>query len=161
MDEFKDSETILIADVDCTTAEGNPLCETMGVEGYPTLKYGDPNALEKYTWARDYDSLKKFVETELGPTCGPYNLELCNDAQKGEIARLRSLSIDELDKVINEKEATIAKAEGDLKDLLAALNKMYKKAKQEKEKTVQEVRESGLSVAKSIKAEKHTAKTDL
>ena len=36
-DEFASSQTVLIADVDCT-ADGKPLCEKYGVKGYPTIK---------------------------------------------------------------------------------------------------------------------------
>eukprot|EP00493_Phyllostaurus_siculus_P014484 UN14708 len=45
--EYKDSTTALIADVDCTAA-GKPLCDANGVQGFPTIKYGNPSALEKY-----------------------------------------------------------------------------------------------------------------
>merc|ERR1719428_1995991 len=62
--DFKDSKTALVADVDCTAA-GKPLCDSNGVKGFPTIKYGDPNNLEKYEGGRDYDSLKKFAEEEL------------------------------------------------------------------------------------------------
>merc|ERR1719479_657963 len=67
MKDFKDSKTALVADVDCTT-EGKPLCDSNGVKGFPTIKYGDPNNLEKYEGGRDYDSLKEFADENLG--CG-------------------------------------------------------------------------------------------
>ena len=51
MEEFKDSETQLIADADCT-ADGKPICDANGVKGFPTLKYGDPNDLQDYQGAR-------------------------------------------------------------------------------------------------------------
>ena len=37
MEEFKDSKTAVVADVDCTVEE--ELCSTHGVQGYPTIKY--------------------------------------------------------------------------------------------------------------------------
>jgi hypothetical protein len=55
--EFKDSKTVLIADVDCTAA-GKPLCDTKGVRGFPTIKYGDPNDLQDYEGGREYAALK-------------------------------------------------------------------------------------------------------
>merc|ERR1711924_170527 len=66
MDEFSSSTTSLIADVDCT-ADGKPLCETHGVQGFPTIKHGDPADLQDYSGGRDFDSLKKFAEENLGP----------------------------------------------------------------------------------------------
>merc|ERR1712193_546212 len=62
--EFKDSKTALVADVDCT-AGGQSLCNEVGVRGYPTIKYGDPNNLEDYKGGRDFDALKKFAEENL------------------------------------------------------------------------------------------------
>lgn len=43
----KRAATSLVADVDCTAA-GKPLCDQAGVQGFPTIKWGDPNNLEKY-----------------------------------------------------------------------------------------------------------------
>ena len=58
----------LVAEVDCTT-EGKPLCDANGVRGFPTLKYGDPAALEDYQGSRTYDDLKKFATDTLKPVC--------------------------------------------------------------------------------------------
>merc|ERR1711920_1171086 len=91
MEEFKDHKTALIADVDCT-AEGKSLCETVGVQGFPTIKWGDPNALEDYNGERTYDALKKFAKENLKPLCGPANLDLCSDEKKAEINALQALS---------------------------------------------------------------------
>ena len=45
-EEWKDHAVGMIADVDCTEEGGKPLCEDYGVEGFPTLMYGDPAAPE-------------------------------------------------------------------------------------------------------------------
>merc|ERR1712039_628745 len=77
MEEFKDSPTSLVADVDCT-AGGKDLCDKNGVKGYPTIKYGDVSDLQDYQGGRSFDDLKKFAEENLGPSCGPTNLDLCS-----------------------------------------------------------------------------------
>merc|ERR1719376_1659149 len=61
MSEFEGSETALVADVDCT-GDGKALCTKVGVKGYPTLKYGDPNNLEDYKGGREYDDLLTFAQ---------------------------------------------------------------------------------------------------
>jgi len=63
--EFADSTTVLVADVDCTDA-GKSLCAEHGVNGFPTVKYGDPNDLQDYQQGRDYDNLSRFAK-ELQP----------------------------------------------------------------------------------------------
>ena len=59
--QFKDSSSVLIADVDCT-AGGKSLCDEVGVKGYPTIKHGDPNNLEDYKGGRDFSALEKFAK---------------------------------------------------------------------------------------------------
>merc|ERR1719321_2136227 len=86
MDDFKGSPTSLVADVDCTT-EGKDLCEKHGVRGYPSIKYGDPNELKDYSGGRSYDALKKFADENLGPSCGPTNLDLCKAEDKEKLEK--------------------------------------------------------------------------
>lgn len=47
MKRFEGHASVLVGDVDCT-ADGEPLCEKHGVQGVPTIKWGDPSALEEY-----------------------------------------------------------------------------------------------------------------
>ena len=41
----------------------------MGVEGLPTIKFGDPANLEDYEGEREFDDLAKFAKDNLGPRC--------------------------------------------------------------------------------------------
>eukprot|EP00439_Symbiodinium_sp_Y106_P016274 s4979_g2.t1 len=74
MKEHSGSKDILIADVDCT-AGGKSKCEEVGVRGYPTIKYGDPDDLQDYKGGRSFDDLSKFAKG-LGPQCGPGNKDI-------------------------------------------------------------------------------------
>ena len=151
--DFEGSKTALVADVDCTAA-GKPLCDSNGVQGFPTIKYGDPNALEDYQGGRDYDALKKFADENLKPVCGPSNLDLCDDEKKKEIEELMALSAEDLDGKITEGEGKIEAAEKLFKDELEALQKNYEKLMKDKEATIAEVKASGLGLLKSVKAAK-------
>ena len=94
MNDFKDSPSALIADVDCTT-EGKSLCEKHEVRGYPSIKYGEPGDLKDYNGGRTYADLKKFAEENLGPTCGPgENLELCDAGTKKKIEGYVDMSLE-------------------------------------------------------------------
>ena len=108
--DFKDSDSAGVYDVDCTAA-GSDLCSANGVRGYPTIKWGDPSALEDYEGGRSYEDLKKFADENLKPTCSPSNLDLCDDDKKAEIEKLQAMSADDLDKAITEKEDEIKAAE--------------------------------------------------
>eukprot|EP00930_Biecheleria_cincta_P020693 TRINITY_DN154_c0_g3_i1.p1 TRINITY_DN154_c0_g3~~TRINITY_DN154_c0_g3_i1.p1 ORF type:complete len:168 (+),score=56.57 TRINITY_DN154_c0_g3_i1:317-820(+) len=142
MDEFKDSKTALVADVDCT-AGGQSLCEKNKVQGYPTIKWGDPNDLKDYDGGRSFDDLKKFAEENLGPSCGPDNLDLCSEDDKAIIETLQKMSSDELDKQVEEVDAKIKaieekaqKAVEKHESKIADLRKQIEKETKKKEETV-------------------------
>ena len=35
------------------------MCTKFGIQGYPTIKYGEPGDLKDYQGGRDFDTLKK------------------------------------------------------------------------------------------------------
>merc|ERR550517_1873231 len=142
MKDFKDSSSALIADVDCT-AEGKPLCDANGVQGFPTIKYGDPSALEKYEGARDYDSLKKFADENLKPMCSPSNMDLCDDDQKAELNKLLEMDVADLEAAITDGEKKIEEAEETFKTELQKLQDQYQELMKTKEDTIAEVKSSG------------------
>jgi len=157
MKAFKDDESRLVADVDCTTG-GKALCDRVGVRGYPTIKHGDPNNLEDYKGGRDYAALEKFAKG-LKPVCSPAKMDLCEPEMKEKILELQKLSAADLDKQIKEKEAEIEKAEKTFTDEVDKLQKTYQKLQEDKEATVTAVKESGLGLMKSVKA--HAGKAEL
>jgi len=101
MGEFAGNAGVLVGDVDCTEG-GKDLCETHGVQGFPTIKYGEPDDMKKYEGGRDYDSLKAFAESSLGPQCGPGdNIGLCSDKVKAKIEKYMPMSVAELQEKID------------------------------------------------------------
>jgi len=143
----------LVADVDCT-ADGKPLCEKVGVRGYPTLKWGDPNALEDYSGGRTFADLKKFAKENLKPICSPSNIDLCDDEKKAEIKKFMDMSDEDLEKAIEEKEKLLEEAEKTFKDEVDKLQKKYTQLQSDKEAAEKEVKESGLGLMRSVKAAK-------
>merc|ERR1712060_730661 len=112
--DFADSETAGVFEVDCT-AEGKPICDQNGVQGFPTIKWGDVDNLEDYQGGRTYDDLKKFADENLKPICSPANIDLCDDEKKAKIEELQALSEEELSEQIKTKEDEMAAAEKDFK----------------------------------------------
>jgi len=159
MAEFKGSADRLIADVDCT-AGGKSLCDSVGVRGYPTIKYGDPNDLQDYKGGRSFADLKKFADG-LGPQCGPANLDLCDDAKKKQIAEFQAMSASEREKSIKDKEAAVEKLESDFKTFVEGLQKSYTEANEKKDKDVEALKSSGLGLLKAVHAHAKKAKAEL
>jgi protein disulfide-isomerase-like protein len=157
MDKYDGHATALVADVDCT-AGGKDLCETHGVQGFPTLKHGDPAALEDYDGGRDLESMQKFAEESLKPLCSPANMDLCDADKKQQILDLQALSADDLDGKIKEGEKKITAAEENFKSELETLQKSYEKLQEDKDATIKDVKDSGLGLMKAVAA--HSAKGD-
>jgi len=160
MAEFDGSADRLVGDVDCTAA-GKPLCDSNGVQGFPTIKFGDPNNLEDYQGGRDFDALKKFADESLGPSCGPSNLDLCDDDQKKEIEKYTSMSADELDAAIKAAEGGLTEAEETFKTEVEQLQKTYEGLMKAKDDAIAAIKASGLGMMKSVKASAGGAKEEL
>jgi len=152
MEDFKGSKDALVGDVDCTTDGGKPLCEEVGVRGYPTIKHGNPADLQDYNGGRTYDELKAFADENLGPTCGPANLDLCDDAKKALIGKYLAMPDSELDALIKEKTDKMEKIEADFKEFVEGLQKTYEEENKKKEDAVKAIKDKGLGMLKSVLA---------
>merc|ERR1712100_401776 len=120
--------------------------------GFPTIKWGDPSALEDYQGGRDFDALKKHADENLKPMCSPSNIDLCDDDKKAEIEKFQAMSADELDAAIKEKEGENEKAESDFKKFVEGLQKQYEEAMKKKDDAIAAVKASGLGLMKAVKA---------
>jgi len=161
MKEYAGHDSAGVFDIDCT-AEGKPLCDANGVRGFPTIKWGNPGALEAYEGGRDYDSLLKFASENLKPTCSPSNIELCGDEKKAEIEKFSSMSAADLEAAIKEGDESISAAEKHFKDEVSKLQKNYEGLMTTKDETIEAVKDSGLGLMKAVAAhQKKAAKEEL
>jgi hypothetical protein len=152
MKAFKGHKTTLVADVDCT-AGGEPLCEKVGVQGYPTIKYGDPNGLEDYEGGRDYEELKSFAES-LKPVCTPSQLDSCSEEDKALIKEYEALSVADLKEKVETKETAIKDAESTFEKEVEKLQEKYEELEKTKSETIADIKKSGLGLLKSVIAAK-------
>ncbi|KAL7495072.1 hypothetical protein ACHAWT_005574 [Skeletonema menzelii] len=159
MGEFAGSATQLVADVDCT-ADGKALCETVGVRGYPTIKWGDPSDLQDYQGGRDFDALKKFADENLKPMCSPKNLDLCDDDKKAQITKYQGMSDDELAAAITAEEKKLEDAEAEFKAEVQKLQDKYSSLSTEKDEKIAAVKAAGLGLMKAVKNSKPAAGSD-
>jgi len=159
--DFEGSETMVIADVDCT-AGGKSKCDEVGIRGYPSIKYGDPDDLQEYNGGRTYDELKKFASS-LGPSCGPAHLDLCDEEKKAEIEKLKAMGPDEREALIKEKQGKLEQIEADFKEFVEGLQKKYQEGSKKKDAGIEEIKSGGLGLLKSVHAyaKKTEGKTDL
>lgn len=118
---LEDSPNLLFGEVDCE-GTGEDLCEYFGVSFYPTLKYGDPNNLEKYSGMMGYDSLLEFTWENVAQVCGPTNLDLCDEDQKVKIDTMEKQGIKSLEAKFAQLEDNIQSKEANFD---ADVEKLY------------------------------------
>ena len=116
--DYADSDTFLVAEVDCTTPETESWCQNVfDIEGFPTLLFGDPARdgvfLEEYEDDRDYETLADFAEEMFAtPLCNIDHLDGCPAESKEKLQhymRMSSAEIDaELERIENEMEEMAA-----------------------------------------------------
>jgi len=145
-------KTSLIQDVDCTSESGKPLCEKVGVEGFPTIKWGTADNMEKYEGGRDYDALKKFAKDNLKPMCSPANIDLCDAEKKAEIAKFQAMASEDLEKEIEDKKAEIKTAEDTFTEDVKKLQDTYTQLQKDKDEAVASVKASGLGLMQAVQA---------
>jgi len=159
--EYEGSASALVADVDCTTDDGKALCETHGVQGYPTIKWGEPAALQDYEGGRELEDLKTFASENLKPLCGPKNLDLCDDAKKKQITDLQAMGAADLDAQIEKKEAESKEAEEHFDTEVKLLQSRYEELEKEKGEKQAAVKAAGLGLMKAVKAHRSAGKEEL
>ena len=150
MDEFKGHATILVADVDCTT-EGKPLCDSNGVQGFPTIKHGDVSDLQAYEGGRDFSSLQKFA-AGLKPSCSPKNIDICSDEDRAKIEEMQAMPLEELEAKIAEGSQALVDAEANFKAEVAKLQATYESLQEANTTAIADVKASGLGMMKSVAA---------
>mmetsp|Transcript_191 Transcript_191/g.439 ORF Transcript_191/g.439 Transcript_191/m.439 type:complete len:219 (+) Transcript_191:139-795(+) len=149
MADFAGSDSQLVADVDCT-ADGEPLCEEWGIEGFPTLKWGDPSDLQDYNGGRSYEDLKQFSDENLKPLCSIKNVDLCDDDKKALIKKYQDMTLDELVAEVEKEEEKVEEANMTFDQEVEKLQEKFEQLSAEKDAKIAEVVASGLGLAKSV-----------
>merc|ERR1712190_96852 len=107
-------------------------------------------------------------DENLGPTCGPNNLDLCDDAAKKQIAKFQKWDIDELEMQIEENDAKLVKikaeAEKKVKGYESQMEDLNEKIsatnKKKDEKIAKETKKMGLRFMKEVSASKKPKKEE-
>jgi Thioredoxin. len=159
--DYQSSTEALIAEVDCTNDVNQSICTENGVQGFPTLKYGNPAALEDYEGGRDYESLKSFAQDNLKPTCSPFHLDLCQGEEKEKIESFFAMSEADLKAKIEAVDEIVKKSEEEFEKEVEKLQDMYMKMMEEHENKLQEEKNNAnYKLIKAVVAFKKTQESD-
>jgi len=160
MEEYADSASVLVADVDCI-GDGKPLCDEVGVKGFPTVKFGDPTNLEDYKGGRDIAALKKFT-ADLKPACDIHTLENCSEDQKKSVESLKATPVDELEAQVQEEASARKTAETEFENAVKKLQAEYQQLTTQKEQTLADIKSKyNVGMIKAILNSKQDDKSEL
>lgn len=144
---------LLIAEVDCTSEETDNICDANNIEGFPTLKYGDPEYLESYEGSREFDEMYSFATTGLKVSCSPKNVDLCEEEEKAELEKLLALSYEELLAMVQEFDKKMKDFETSFDDSTESLEEEYMKMVQENQIAKEEAKAgSNYALLKSVQS---------
>ncbi|KAL3918649.1 MAG: hypothetical protein SGILL_004137 [Bacillariaceae sp.] len=125
-EDWKDHDVALIAEVDCTSDGGQPICDDFDVQGFPTLIYGDPLAAETYEGPRDYEALSKHAADHISkPICSVFQLDACEGEEKKLIDELQAKSNEDLETVAQKVADLVQLEEADFDDKVKAVQEQY------------------------------------
>jgi len=145
-----------VGSVDCA-GDGKSVCDSNGIQGFPTLKWGDPSALEDYQGGRTFSDMNTWAKENLKPVCSVSNIALCDDEKKALIAKYQAMDSAALKAEVDTAEGAIAKAEKDFQEEVGKLQKAYEGLNTAKEADIAKVKSSGLSMMKSVKKSRDAA----
>ena len=158
IEEYQTDPHVLIGACDCT-AGCQSLCRDMEIQGYPTLRFGDPAALEDYTGPRDAASLSAHAKT-LKPPCALDKPELCDDEQMAELEHLLALAPEDLRARVEQAASEFAALEAQHKVAVHELQQEYLKL--QAAKTAEERRMARtLALVKVVEARRAQAHEEL
>lgn len=153
--DFENNANGLVAEVDCTTEEAQDLCQHVGVQGFPTIKFGDPADLEDYNGGRSYEELSAFATENLKPICSPTTVENCDDEMKQKIATLMEMSAEEIMAATTGVEEKMLAAEEELEKAIEGLQATYEGLMANFDETIKTLKvESGYGLLRSVLATK-------
>ena len=141
MEKYAESDTLLVADVDCVNA-GKELCDKNGVKGFPTIKYGSVNSLEDYKGGRSASDLEEFA-SKLTPPCNPETLEHCSATQQEQLSVYESKTDDELQEMITGYEKAQADIDTTFKKGVEGLQGRFEELQKEKDQALGELEDVG------------------
>lgn len=149
---WKGHDVGLVAEVDCTNQKsgGKKLCEYLGIESFPTLKYGDPSDLWDYEGGRSFQEMHEFAQENLVPLCSVDHLELCDSDTKKILEGYVKMDKLELKGLIEAEEKKLTNAEAEYKARVNQLTKMYEQAEANRQKAVDAVMKGNLGMMRQV-----------
>jgi thioredoxin-like negative regulator of GroEL len=127
--EWKEHAIGLVAEIDCSAQESEPLCDDFQITSLPTIYYGDPTSPEEYEGEVNYASMSEFAKKHISKLgCSVNKLEHCDAQQKDLIQKLQSKSRAELEEVELQVALRYNEAQDTFEKITDSINEQYEQA---------------------------------
>lgn len=139
--EYADTPNVVIGACDCTS-NCKGMCGEHGIQGFPTLKLWRDGKAEDYNGPREFNGMKREVESKLNPrpACSLESRDACSPADRAILEESEKLTKAERAAKIKDMQQNIQNSRKEAKEL-------EKKAK-ELEQTLELVKAGGVTVEK-------------
>jgi len=138
---YADTPNVMVGQLDCS-GNGQSTCSSYGVQGYPSLKLIKDGKTSDYNGARDFNGLKREVESKLNPrpACSLESKDACSAADRAVLEESEKMS--KADRV-----AKIKAVEQEIKESKQQAADLEKKAKKLAEE-LELIKAGGVTVEK-------------
>lgn len=151
--DYEDTETQLVARVDCLTGNER-LCDEFGIAGTPVIAFLDPSEARVYDGPGDYDSLKQFAEDHLTPLCSVTNIDLCDDEQKELIGGFMNMTLDDLNAAKQLEDEKLNEIQTNFTNWLSYFDDVWTNANNVRNWESEDIKSGELKLIKAVMAEK-------
>ena len=150
---YHKNATHLVSKVKCEDEHGRKtirICNENGIQAYPTLMYGNPEALKLYNGKMDLHTLRSFVDNELKLPCSPLYIEACNETEKEKMFYAMGLMEEQLREHVQKEENKIKDVESKFDAKLNELQKKYEETMYEQEVAIEKLKQGDLAIYKTV-----------
>ena len=130
--DYAKSDKYMVAEIDCTaTPAAETWCDDdFGIEGFPTMMFGDPGRggalLEEYQDERDYETLAEFAALMFDtPLCNVDPMDGCTDEIRAQLERYMKMSDADIDAEIERMETEMDEIDENFEDQMDELQNQY------------------------------------
>lgn len=158
--EYDGNDDIIIAEVDCTADDSEDICDDENIEGFPTIKYGDPTFLEDYEGERTYQDLSAFAKEHLKPSCSLKSTHLCSRIELTKFQAYLKMSVEDIEEAIEAINETIDALNEAMDEAIERLEQAYEELIATSEKIKADAKNSDYGIMKAVLAIKSKSRAN-
>lgn len=144
--------THLVQRIKCEDENGRKtvkLCNYNGVNAYPTIMYGNPQALKLYKGPFLLNEFKTFIDGMKVP-CTPEYFEYCDKEKQETMMHAMSMTEAEIQQSIEKEEEKIRNVTASYDLKLKDIENMYEKVMDEQAEAIEKIKSGDLALYKSV-----------